>query len=532
MKNALIAQIAPILGFTPSLEKPKNKALAHYAMPVFALAKEQKLAPNIIATNLAKKLENSELYSVSALGGYVNFKLSAKFLDEIAKSALKEDKNFASKNNSKKEKYYIEYISANPTGPLHIGHVRGAVYGDSLARIARYLGHDVHTEYYINDAGNQIDLLGISVALRAKELLFNENIEYPSKYYRGEYIDEIIIPKALEHFGKEIFYDENRVLELVQFGKDLVLEIIKNDLQDVNISIDEWASEKALYPRLEPVMALLSKSSKMYEKDGAQMIASSELGDDEDRVVVRKDGRPTYLAGDIIYHEYKFHKNYDHYINIWGADHHGYIARIKAGIHFLGYDENKLEVILMQMVNLLKDGAAFKISKRSGTAILMSEISASIGAEALRYIFISKANTSPLEFDIDALKKQDSSNPIFYVNYAHARINQVFAKANISQNDVVFADLSKLDQNAQDLAYEALCLNEILNDALNSRALHKITDYLKALSASFHKFYNENRVLGSDDEKALLKLFALVGLSIRVGLSLLGIKAKERMQNY
>lgn len=531
MKNALIAQIAPILGFTPSLEKPKNRALAHYAMPVFALAKEQKIAPNIIATNLAKKLENSELYSVSALGGYVNFKLSAKFLNEISSLALKDGENFANKNSFKKEKYYIEYISANPTGPLHIGHVRGAVYGDSLARIARYLGHEVHTEYYINDAGNQIILLGQSIALRAKELVFNESVVYPSKYYRGEYIDEIIIPRALEHFGKEIFYDEKKELELAEFGKDLVLEIIKNDLKDINISIDEWASEKALYPRLEPVIAMLSKSGQMYEKDGAKMIASSSLGDDEDRVVVRKDGRPTYLAGDIIYHEHKFCKNYDHYINIWGADHHGYIARLKAAIHFLGYDENKLEVILMQMINLLKDGAAFKISKRSGTAILLSEISANIGADALRYIFISKANTSPLEFDIDALKKQDSSNPIFYINYAHARVNQVFTKAGISQNEIILADISTLNQNAQDLAYEALCLNEVLNDALNSRALHKITDYLKTLSASFHKFYNENRVLNSSDEKAFLKLFALVALSIRVGLSLLGIKAKERMQN-
>lgn len=531
MKNALIAQIEPILGFAPSLEKPRDKALAHYAMPVFALAKEQKKAPNIIAAELASKLSGSELYSVSALGGYVNFKLSAKFLDEIATSALNAKETFASKNNAKKQKYYIEYISANPTGPLHIGHVRGAVYGDSLARIASYLGHDVHTEYYINDAGNQIDLLGTSIALRAKELLFNESVSYPEKYYRGQYIDEIIIPKANERFNKEIFYDESRTLELANFGKDIVLDIIKKDLKDINISIEEWASEKALYPRLEPVIAMLSKSEQMYENGGAKMIASTKLGDDEDRVVVRKDGRPTYLAGDIIYHEHKFAKNYDHYINIWGADHHGYIARLKAAIHFLGYDESKLEVILMQMVNLLKDGAAFKISKRSGTAILMSDLAASIGSDALRYIFISKANTSPLEFDIDALKKQDSSNPVFYVNYAHARVHQVFGKANTTQSQSISADISTLSEAALNLAYEALSLNEVLNDALSSRALHKITDYLKALAASFHKFYNENRVLGSDDEKALLKLFALVALSIRTALGLLGITAQERMQN-
>lgn len=531
MKNQVKSQIAEILQDEFILEKPKDKNLAHYATPyAFSLAKTLKKAPKIIAEELAAKFENNEFFEATAINGYLNFKLKGKFLDNLANLALNLDTKFGSNQIQNPQKIYIEYISANPTGPLHIGHVRGAVYGDSLAKIAAHIGHDVFTEYYINDAGNQIDLLGISVSLRAKENLFNESVEYPEKYYRGEYIDEIA-KFALDKFGKDIFYDENRNLELANFAKDIVLDIIKKDLGDVGIFIQSWASEKSFYNELEPTIKRLQNSGQMYEKDGSVYIASSKRGDDSDRVVVRSDGRPTYLAGDAVYHAHKFAKNYDKYINIWGADHHGYIARLKALIYFLGYDDEKLEVILMQMVNLLKDNKPFKISKRSGTSILMSDICSEIGSDALRYIFISKSSNSPLEFDIDELKKQDSSNPIFYINYAHARINQVFAKAGKSASSVLGANLANLDENAKNLLFEALLLPEVLLDAFESRSLHKITDYLKNLSASFHKFYNENRVIGNELESELLKLFSVVALSIRVGLGLLGITAKTKMEN-
>lgn len=527
MKNTLKKVLSGILGDL-KLESPKDKALAHFALPVFVLAKEQKQPPNIIAEQIASKAnEKGEgLFVANAVGGYVNFKLSAKFLNEIATAALKAPENFAKMSQEKPEKYYIEYISANPTGPLHIGHVRGAVYGDALARVGAHLGHKIHTEYYINDAGNQIDLLGTSVTLRAKELA-GKNVIYPEKYYRGEYIDAII-QKIQSELGDEIFDDEKRIAEI---AKDEVLKIIKSDLADANIFIENWASEKALYPLLDETIARLENSGQMYKKDGKIYIASSKKGDDEDRVVVREDGRPTYLAGDIIYHGYKYKSQSDHYINIWGADHHGYIARLKAAISFLGYDENKLEVILMQMVNLLKDGKPFKISKRNGTAILMSEIAAEIGKDALRYIFISKAANTPLEFDIDELKKQDNSNPVYYINYAHARVNQVFSKAGKNWADVLNADMSVLDDSAQNLAFNALCLPLVLENALQSRALHKITEYLRNLAGDFHKFYNENRVVGSDHENELLKLFALCALSIRTGLFLLGITAQDKMNN-
>jgi arginine--tRNA ligase len=545
LKEIVKAEISKILGREVALEKPKDKALAHYAMPTFSLAKEFKKSPVAIASELVAKFEGSEIFEVSAVNGYLNFKLTAKFLDAVSTAALKNGEKFAgfdasrpinfagaqaknAENSAEKESYFIEYISANPTGPLHIGHVRGAVFGDTLARVGRYLGHRILTEYYINDAGNQIDLLGVSISLWARENLFSEVVSYPEKYYRGEYI-EAIAREALEKFGKEIFYDEARNLELAQFGKDRVLEIIKKDLADVGIKIDNWASEKSFYGNLGATIEKLKRSGQMYEKDGATYIASTVLGDDNDRVVVRDDGRPTYLAGDIVYHDAKFGQNYDRYVNIWGADHHGYIARLKAAIHFLGYDENRLEVILMQMVSLLKDGKPYKMSKRAGNAVLMSDIAAEIGADALRFIFVSKANTSSLEFDVDELKREDSSNPIYYINYAHARVNQVFAKAGKTSTDVEAASLENLSDAAKNLLFEALELPEILRDSYASKQLHKIPDYLKSLAASFHKFYNENRVVGSEDEDALLKLFAVAALSLRTALGLLGIKAKERM---
>ncbi len=531
MKSKVRAELEGVLGADFALEKPKDKNLAHYATPAaFGLAKTLRKAPKIIAEELATKFENSELFEASAVNGYLNLKLKGAFLNAAASDALAADAKFGAKTQANPQKIYIEYISANPTGPLHIGHVRGAVYGDSLARVGAHLGHDIFTEYYINDAGNQIDLLGVSVSLRAREALFGESVEYPEKYYRGEYIDEIA-KDALEKFGKEIFYDEKRNLELANFAKDIVLDVIKKDLKDANIEIESWASEKSFYPQLEPTIERLKKSGEMYEKEGSVYIASTKRGDDNDRVVVRSDGRPTYLAGDAVYHAHKFAQDFDRYINIWGADHHGYIARLKALIHFLGYDDEKLEVILMQMVSLLKEGKPFKMSKRAGTSVLMSDINAEIGADALRYIFISKANTSSLEFDIDELKRQDASNPVFYINYAHARVNQIFAKAGKSVADVAGADISNLNDDAKNLLFEALTMPEVLEDAFSSRQLHKIADYLKSLSASFHKFYNENRVVGSENEDALLKLFAVVALSIRTALSLLGITAKERMEH-
>ncbi|NLK66037.1 MAG: arginine--tRNA ligase [Campylobacteraceae bacterium] len=528
MKEIVYKSIKDVLNIDFVLEKPKDKSLAHYATPVaFSLAKEFRKAPKAIADEMALKFSDSEVFEVSALNGYLNFRLKAKFLDEISTTSLKDASNFA-KSESKNNTILLEYVSANPTGPLHIGHVRGAVYGDTLARVGRHIGHDITTEYYINDAGNQVEMLGLSILLAGKEKYLNESVEFIENTYKGEYIYDLA-DEANKEFGSDVFKDDTNALKLSVWGKDRMLELIKQNLADANIYIENWVSEKSFENDLEPTLAKLEKTGGVYREDGKVWIKSSEIGDEKDRVIVRDDGRPTYLAGDIIYHNDKFEREFDHYINIWGADHHGYIQRVKASVHFLGYDENRLEVILAQMVSLLKDGETFKMSKRAGNFILMSDVVDEIGSDALRFIFITKKCDTSLEFDVDELKKEDSSNPVFYINYAHARINQVFGKAGKKEADVTDADLSTLNEDALNLLFEALTLNEVLEDAFSSRNLQKIPEYLKTLSASFHKFYNENRVVGSVSEDALLKLFAVVGLSIRTALSLVGITAKEKM---
>jgi len=306
-----------------------------------------------------------------------------------------------------------------------------------------------------------------------------------------------------------------------------VMEIIVKSLSDINIHFDTFVSESSLYSDWDRVMSKMGDG--IYKKDGKTWIASKAKGDDNDRVVVREDNRPTYLAGDIVYHNQKFEREYDHYINIWGADHHGYIARVKAAVDYLGYDGDKLEVLLSQMVSLLKDGEPYKMSKRAGNVILMSDIVDEIGSDALRFIFASKKSDTALEFDLSEFKKQDSSNPIFYIQYAHARINTILSKTEFSKNEIMDATLKGLGENADDLLFDALLLPEVIEDAFNSRQIQKLTDYLKSLAASLHKFYYDCRVIGSSDEVKLLKVLSMVALSLRIGLDILGIEAVQKM---
>ncbi|MFV0481112.1 MAG: arginine--tRNA ligase [Campylobacteraceae bacterium] len=511
------------------LEKPKDMSLGHYATPLaFSLAKELKKSPMLIANELALKLKSEPIFEeVTAINGYINFKLTSSFMDEFVTNSLKNETDFA--KGDKTGSYLIEYVSANPTGPLHIGHTRGAVIGDSLCSIGRHLGYTIKSEYYINDAGNQIDLLGLSIYLRAQELLFNdENVAWPEKYYRGEYITDIIY-KAKEKFGEEIFKDEKNLNTLSEFGKDYMMIEIPHELEEININIQNYVSEKSLFPKWQETLKKLENNGKTYVQDGKIWLKSSDFGDEKDRVLVREDGVPTYIAGDIIYHDDKFSREFDHYINIWGADHHGYIARMMAAVNFLGYDEKKLEIILAQMVSLLKDGEPFKMSKRAGTSILMSDVVSEIGSDALRFMFLSKKCDTHLEFDVDALKQNDNSNPVYYINYAHARINQVFEKSGKTLQGVLSVKLENLNESATNLLFSALLLPEVLEDAFSSRQLQKVTDYLKNLASLLHKFYNENRVVGSEFEDIYLKLLSFVALSLRTGLKLIGIKAKDKM---
>lgn len=529
MQNLVKEYIEKILGISVVLEKPKDISLGHYATPVaFSLAKEFKKSPMVIADELASKFLNSEIFeNVEAVKGFINFKLSSIFLENLVNDALRNRDSFA-KQEAKSEKILLEYVSANPTGPLHIGHARGAIAGDSLARVGRYLGYDITTEYYINDAGAQMDMLGLSISLAARDFLLNETVEYPETYYRGDYLIDIA-KQIQETHGNEIFYDESRFKEMARFGKDEVMKIIIKDLKDLGIEFENFVSEKSLYYAWDETRKVLEENGSLYEKNQKIYLKSTQYGDDSDRVVVRDNGIPTYLAGDIIYHKDKYDRNYDRYINIWGADHHGYIPRVKAAIEFLGNDSSRLEVILSQMVQLLKGGEPYKMSKRAGNVILMSDITEEIGSDALRFIFLTRKSDTHLEFDIDMLKNQDSSNPIFYINYAHARINQLFVKSEITFDDIVDVDFLNINQDGLNLVYESLLLESILSEAFLKRDMQKITEYLYSLASSVHKFYNEHKIIGSDEQNIYLKVLSIAALSIKTGLSLLGIKAKEIM---
>ncbi len=526
MKSIVKKHIDDILKEDVVLEKPKDIKLGDYATPVaFSLAKKLRKSPMIIADELADRLKDVDIFSeVVSIKGYVNFKLSTDFLDKFASKVLKQD----FKCEDKKEKILIEFVSANPTGPLHIGHARGAVVGDSLVRVGKHLGYDIVSEYYVNDAGNQIELLGLSIVYAGQKNILNQDVKEPDEYYRGDYIVDVA-KEAKEEFGEEIFSEEN-IAKLSNWGKVKMLERIKQDLTHAGISFEQFVSEKELYSKWDESFKKLEKHEKTYKQDGKIWIKSSECGDEKDRVIVREDGRPTYLAGDIIYHDDKFCRDYDKYINIWGADHHGYIARVKAAIDFLGHDSKKLEVILAQMVSLLKGGEPYKMSKRAGNFILMDDVISDIGKDALRFIFLSKKCDTHLEFDVDDLKKSDSSNPIFYINYAHARVHQVFKKANKNFQDVQSVSFKGLKEDGLNLLFNALALNEVLQDAFNSRQMQKVTDYLKYLASLLHKFYNEHKVVGSENEDVYLRLFSVVASSIKKALELIGVEAKEKME--
>jgi len=528
MKKKVSEILKNYLGENPPINKPKQKNFGHYAVPIFKYAKQNGQNPNEYAKNLCDKLNSCEEFeNVEALSGFVNITLSDKLLNEYANKVIKEKENFGKKEDN--EKILLEFVSANPTGPLHIGHARGAIFGDTIARIGRHIGKKITTEYYVNDAGRQMSLLALSVYLSAREILDLE-VEYPEEYYKGDYIKDLAVD-AISKFGKDLFkseYKENE--ELKMWAKDEMLNLIKEDLKFLNVlPFDNWVSEKSLYKNWDNVREILQKHGALYEKDGKIWLKSSEYKDEKDRVVVRENGMPTYLAGDIIYHWDKFKRDFDKYINIWGADHHGYIARVKAAIKFLGFNPDKLEILLSQMVKLLKGGQPYKMSKRAGNFILVRDVIEDVGADALRFVFLTKKADTHLEFDVDDLNKKDASNPNYYVNYAHARICSIFENVNKNYDEMLETELKDLNDDEKDLLFLALQLPFVLEDAFLTKEPHKLTNYLIEIASEFHKFYNKNKVIGDEKEAIRLKILAVVAIIINLGLSLLGIEAKKRM---
>ena len=533
-----------------ALEHPKDKRHGHFATPLcFTLTKILRTNPKVLAQSLQDFFMQYDLdsnstkpfkkmfSSIEALNGYLNLTLTHSFLTYMLEVALQSPKDFA-KGECKNTKILLEYVSANPTGPLHIGHARGAIFGSVLQRIGKRLGYDIKGEYYVNDAGSQIDMLALSVYNSAAKILNLESLS--GEVYKGEYIDSVA-QDAIKHFGESFFRTaDSQKTDILQkiglYAKDMMLEVIKENLASLSIDFDYFVSEKELYTRFDDTMKTLEAHNALLHQDGAIWLQSTLKGDEKDRVLVRDNGMPTYMAGDIIYHKDKFDRDYNHYINIWGADHHGYIARIKASIDFLGFDSNNLEVLLAQMVSLLKDGQPYKMSKRAGNFILIQDVVNDIGADSLKFVFLSKSLDTHLEFDVQDLSKEDSSNPVFYINYANARIHTLLEKSSLSLEDINKTDLStlldsndSLGQDSMQLILQSLGLFYVLNQSYEERALQKLCEYLKNLAKSFHTFYNAHRILQTEHEAGILKIFLLVSLSLTTGFNMLGIEIKTKM---
>jgi len=523
-----------------SIEKVQNISFGHYATSVaFNLAKNFKKNPNEIAKSVVEKIEDPLGYisSIDVKNGFINFTINPTAFHSVVREILKEKGNYGRSKEGFGKKVQIEFISANPSGPLHIGHGRGGALGDVLANIFSYFGFDVQREFYINDMGTQMELLARSVEARMLELL-GKPFSIPEEGYHGEYVRDIA-ELALERFGNEVWElkEEDRLKRLKEFTEDIILGWQKEDLDIFGIRFDCWFRESTLHNRdlLNETLNILREKGYTYEKDGALWFSSTRFGDEKDRVLVRKGGAPTYFLADIAYHLDKYRRGFDHIIDIWGADHYGYIARIKASVEALGYDPDTLELIIYQIVHLFRGGEPVRMSKRTGEMVTLRELLEEVGKDAARYFFVMRDSNSQLDFDIDLAKAQTTNNPVYYVQYAFARCSSLFKQAEIrgiERERIYNCDLSSLEDPLEiDLMMNLEDFPDMLRNVYSARAPHRLTAYLEGLAKNFHTFYNALRILG-EDEALMYARMALVYATMQViknGLDILGVSAPENM---
>ena len=520
------------------LEIPKNPEHGDFSTNLaLTLAKPERKAPRKIAEILVAALQGDSLCDKIEIAGpgFINFRLAATCWYNVLDQIAEQGKKYGCSNIGNGTKIQVEFVSANPTGPLHIGHGRGAVVGDAVAAVLQAAGFDVQREYYINDAGNQILTLGRSILLRLRELQ-GVAIEFPEDGYQAEYVVELAAKYRSEQ-GELTDVSETEAIELcARFGIAEVLKWIETDLKAFGIQFDHWYSEKSLYDRgmVDQELKKLAEKGLSFEQDDALWLRTTEFGDDKDRVLIKSDGSYTYFASDVAYHMEKFDRGFDRVIDVWGADHHGYIPRMKAMLAGLGHSPDDLEVLLIQMVNLLRDGKPYIMGKRSGNFITLKEVVDEVGRDACRFFFLMRRCDSQLDFDLELAKQQSSDNPVFYVQYAHARI------CSINRN----AADSGLEQPSGSVDYQRLELTEELAlvkqlarfpetvvGAALSYEPHRIIFYLQDLAAQFHSYYNRHRVLVDDPEtsRARLALVNAVRTVLANALQLLGLSAPERM---
>ena len=514
------------------LEVPKEKDFGDYSTnAAMQWARTAHKAPRMIADVIVKHMDTPLVSRMDIAGaGFINFFLAKDTVYTELKNILAAGPSYGDLPKDRKDRILVEYVSANPTGPLHIGHARGAAYGSALVNLLRAAGYDVLSEYYVNDAGNQIDHLAESINARYLQLN-GIDAEIPDDGYHGQDI--------LERDGKKYLdMDEKERLSIFkELGLKEKLAALKKDLHDFNVDFDNWFSEKSLYPdQVNAALKVLKDEDNMYEKDGALWLRTTKNGDDKDRVVIRTNGVPTYFCSDIAYVGNKIHRGYNKLIDIWGADHHGYIIRLKTAMKFLGYNPDDFEIMLLQMVTLLRDGKPVKMSKRTGEAVTLRELMDEVGTDAARYFFCARTLDSQMDFDIDLAKKHSNENPVYYIQYANARIHSLFnqaREAGVSWDSTFgHTDFTKLTEECElDLIKKMENYHQLVAGAAAERAPQRIAKYAYELAALFHHFYRECRILGVDSEttQARLGLITAVQYILVHALHILGVTAPDHM---
>ncbi len=519
------------------LTVPPKKEFGDFATN-FAMqsARALRCNPRVLAQYIVDHLDCAYVKRMEIAGpGFLNFYLDPDWVYDMLAHIVEAGENYGNLPKASDEKIQVEYVSANPTGPLHVGHGRGAAVGSALSNLLKAAGYDVEQEYYINDAGNQMNNLARSVNARYLELL-GQTCEFPEDGYHGHDIIDTaqrIIDKYGDRFLK--MEEDERLEQFKTIAYQEKLAALKEDLERFNVRFDVWFSEKTLHEanKIHEACEYLLEKGYMEKRDGALWLKSTEFGDDKDRVVIRDNGVPTYFAADIAYHTNKFNRGFDRVINLWGADHHGYIARMKAAMQCMGFKPEQLEILVLQMVRLLRDGQEVKMSKRTGQSVTLNELIDEVGTDAARFFFVMRSIDSQLDFDLDLAVKKSNDNPVFYVQYAHARICSIMrqvAEAGITVQGK--GNYRLLTEPVEvDLIKKLGEYPEMLAEAAKERAVQQVAHYVYDLAGLFHSAYNQCRILGVNEElqQARLAMVMAVGHVVRHALSILGVSAPEKM---
>ena len=533
--NTLHSGVVPDI----QIEVPGNPEHGDFASNLaMAMARAEKKAPRQIAEALVKALGDCDFLSnVEVAGpGFINFTLTPACWYEVLDEIADKQEKYGRAEFGRGRKVQVEFVSANPTGPLHIGHGRGAAVGDAVAAILQAAGFDVQREYYVNDAGNQVATLGRSIWMRLREMN-GETVQFPEDGYQGGYIRDLAVQLHEENPAVAGFAEQEAIKCCAAFGVSKVLAWIAADLEGFGIKFDNWFSEQSLYDRnmVGIELAKLAEKGLSYQQDGALWLRTTDYGDDKDRVLIKSDGTPTYFASDVAYHMEKFDRGFNRVIDVWGADHHGYVPRMKAVVAGLGHPPEDLEVLLIQMVNLLRDGQPYTMGKRSGNFITLREVVEEVGRDACRFYFLMRRSDSQLDFDLELAKRQSNDNPVYYVQYAHARVCSI--NRNAAEQGVHLPESGRVDLSGLALAEELALAKQLARypDAVVVAAQncepHRIVYYLQELAAQFHSYYNQQRVLVEDAITTQARLYLLNGVRIVLAnaLNLLGVDAPERM---